>query len=159
MIVYSFAWRKKGHSPCNIRLAEGAKRIIEAQDEPVLVFAQRTTALVLKELSVECQIVPKRSSYEGSEVLTRQPAEVFKENGITEVIPVAQPFLQLTKCIQLVHKEGFRTPSFFKLVSLIGWIGFDRESVQPWTRGLFRLVFYTARQILFSYKPPPELSE
>lgn len=160
MIVYSFAWRRKGHSPCNIRLAKAATRIAKAQSEPVLILAQRTTARILRELGIECHVVQKRPGvYEGSEEPTRQAVEIFREKGIKEVIPVAQPLLQLTKCIQLVRKEDFRTLSFWKLARMIGWIGFDWLSVQPATRDPFRLVFYTARQILFGYRPPPELSE
>ena len=159
MIVYSFAWRRKEHSPCNIRLAKAAKRIAAATGEPVKIVAQKTTAAVLQELGASVLVVKKRSGYEGSEDLTGQAAEVFRAEGISEVIPVAQPFLQLTKCIQLVRKAGFKSPSFWKLCRMIGWIGFDRKSVQPWTRGPVRLVFYTFRQMFLGYRPPPELSE
>lgn len=159
MIVYSFAWRKKGHSPCNVRLAVAAKRIIEIQEEPVLVFAQRSTALVLKELGVECFIVQKRPGYEDSKEVTRQAIELFQKKSIKEVIPVAQPCFQLTKCIQLVRREGFETISFLKLARMIGWIGFDWLSIQPYTRDPIRLLFYTIWRTLFHYKPPPEQSE
>lgn len=159
MIVYSFGWRRQGHCPCNVRLARAAKRIIETQKEPILVFAQRTTASILKEIGVECYVVQKQAGYEGSEEPTRQAAKIFEENGIEEVIPVAQPFLHLTKCIFLVQREGFRTMSFWKLVRMIGWIGFDRFSVQPAAKDPFRLIFYTIQQIIFGYRPPLEQSE
>jgi hypothetical protein len=42
---------------------------------------------------------------------------------------------------------------------MIGWIGFDRVSVQPQTRSLLHLVYYTARQICTGYRPPEEQSE
>jgi hypothetical protein len=158
MIVYSFAWRRNENSPCNVRLALAAKRIMKAQAEPILIFAQRTTASVLKEFGVDCYVVKKQSGYEGSEESTRQAVELFRQKGVTEVIPVAQPVFQLTKCIQLVRKEGFKTLSFWKLARMIGWIGFDRLSVQPATRDPFQLVFYT-KQILFGYRPPQEQSE
>lgn len=159
MIVYSFAWRTKGHSPCNVRLALAAQHIANSLDEPVRIFAQRTIARVLRERGVECQVVEKRPGYEGSEEVTCQAAELFRRLGITEVIPVAQPCLQLTKCIRLVRSAGFTTPSFGRLIQMIGWIGFDTQSVQPATRDPFRLVYYTARQILFGYRPPMEQSE
>lgn len=109
--------------------------------------------------SMEIHVVKKCSGYEGSEDVAEQAAEIFRAKGITEVIPVAQPVLQLVKCVQLFRKAGFKTPSFWKLCWMIGWIGFDRLSEQPWTRDPFRLVFYTARQVLFGYKPPAHLSE
>ena len=159
IIVYSFAWRKVGHSRCNVRLAEAAKRIAQAQHEPVLIIAQRSTAKVLQELGIPCEIVQKRTGYEGSEEVTLQAADLFRRHNITAVIPVAQPFLQLTKCIQLVRRQGFTTPSLRTLLPMIGWIGFDQLSVQPATRGVYHLVFYTARQVLFGYRPPVEQSE
>lgn len=159
MIVYSFAWRTIGHSPCNVRLAEAVMRIVEAEQEEVLIFAQRTTAKILRRFNVECHVVQKQPGYEDSKEVTRQAAELFRQKGIKEVILVAQPFLQLVKCLQLVRKEGFTTWSFWKLVRAIGWIGFDRLSVQPQTRGPIRLVFYTVMQMVFGYKPPPEQSE
>ena len=127
--------------------------------EPVIIFAQRTTAVALEELGVKCFIVIKSQGYEGSEEVTRQMSHLFKVLGITEVIPVAQPFLHLNKCIQLVKDAGFKTQSFWQLVQMIGWIGFDKMSVQPATRGPLRLVFYTIRQIVFGYRPPIEQSE
>ncbi len=159
MIVYSFGWRRKGHSPCNIRLAMAAKGIVEAQTEPVLVIAQRSTASILKELGIKCCSVQKHSGYEGSEEVTRQATELFRELNITEVIPLAQPIFQLHKCLLLTRREGFKTASFWQLAKMIGWIGFDKLSVQPATQDFFRLVFYTIRQILFGYRPSPELSE
>lgn len=165
MIVFSFAFRKEGHSSCNVRLAQAAKRIVEKiaaeEDEFVVVVAQRTTAAILKELGVPvAHVIKKMPGYEGSEEVLRQAEEIFRMNPeITEVIPVAQPFLQLTKCVQLVKNAGYVCWSFLRLVWEIGWIGFDWHSVQPWTRDLFRLVFYTFRQMFLGYKPPPELSE
>jgi len=123
-----------------------------------VVVAQRTVALILEELGVRCHVVKKRSGYEGSEEVTRQAAEIFRDLEMEEVVPVAQPVLQLIKCAGLIRKAGFAIPSFWRLVWMIGWIGFDKRSVQPWTRDPFRLVWYTARQILFGYKPPSELS-
>jgi len=159
MIVYSFAWRKKGDSPCNIRLALAAKKIAEAQSDTVVIVAQRTTAKILRSYGIACQSVTRQPGYEGSEEPTRQAANIFRQAGITKVIPIAQPCLQLTKCIGLIRKQGFATPSFWRLVRIIGWIGFDRQSVQPATRDPFRLVWYAGRQILCGCRPPVEQSE
>ncbi|HEY4520571.1 MAG TPA: hypothetical protein VJJ72_02100 [Candidatus Paceibacterota bacterium] len=159
MIVYSFAWRRNGHSPCNVRLALAAKRILESSAEPILIMAQRSIADVLREMGVECHVVKKRPGYEGSEEVTRQATPLFRESKITKVIPVAQPFLQLTKCITLIRGEGFRTESFWSLAKMVGWIGFDHLSVQPATRGPLVCLAYTVWQILTEYRPPEEQSE
>jgi len=42
------------------------------------------------------------------EEVTAQATEIFREQGIVEVIVVVQPILQLTKCRQLVKKHGFK---------------------------------------------------
>ena len=161
MIVFAFAWRKGEDSPCNIRLALAAKRIAEGQDGKVVIHAQRSVAKILRDMGVECYATKRNDAigYEGSEEPVRQAAELFRDTGITEVIPVANPVLHLIKCISLVMAEGFKTPSFLKLVRMIGWIGFDKKSVQPQTWSLFWLVYYTAKQILFGYRPPLEQSE
>ncbi len=159
MIVYSFAWRKQGHSPCNVRLAEAAIRALKYYNEEMMIFAQRPTAAVLKERGVDCNAIKKTPGYEGSEQPTEQAAEAFRRAGIMEVIPIAHTPLQLWKCVGLVRIAGFKTPSFLKLMWLIGWIGFDWLSAQPWTRDPFRMVFYTIRQVFFGYRPPPEYSE
>ena len=162
MIVYSFALRDREPNPCNILLAQAARRIIDGQEESdtLVVVAQRTVALALRQLGVSIEhVVVKREGYEGSEGVTDQAAVVFRRHRVTEVIPVAQPFLQLTKCLELVRKNGFRTPSFFRLCRMIGWIGFDPWSKQPWCRGPIRFTVHAIRQVLFGYRPPAELSE
>ena len=167
MIVFSFAWRRNSQSPCNIRLAQAAFRIAEGETESLpIVVAQRTTLAAMETLGVpdglvflDIHTIQKRLGYEGSEDVVEQAAKVFRAHGVTEVIPVAQPVLQLTKCVQLVRKAGFRTPSFWKLCRMIGWIGFDWQSAQPWTRDPVRLVFYTFRQVVFGYKPRQHLAE
>ncbi len=159
MIVYSFAWRKYVASLCNRRLAAAASRIAGAQEGDVFLFAQRTTARALGLIGIDCHVMPKGAGYEGSEQVTNQAAPIFRQLGITEVIPVAQPVFQLRKCIWLVQRSGFRTWSHGRLVAEIGPIGFDPLSVQPATRSRAHLMFYTARQILTGYRPPVEQSE
>ena len=163
MIVFSYALRDEEPNLCNVRLAKAVFRIVDELDEPIVLVSQRTVLLALRQLGApvaKIHVVEKRlGEYEGSEEVVKQATEVFLERRITEVIPVAQPFLQLTKCVQLVRKAGFRTPSFWKLCRMIGWIGFDPKSKQPGTRGPVRSVLYTIRQMLFGYRPPPELSE
>lgn len=161
MIVYAYALRRVEPNPCNIRLARAAQRIItvDGSAEGFYVVAQRSVAKALGQLGIPCIEVSKSSGYEGSEQVTDFATQIFRSLGITEVVPVAQTFLQINKCIALVKKAGFKTWPTLQLMRAIGWIGFDPESIQPRTRGLIRQVLYTARQILFGYRYPPELSE
>lgn len=159
MIVYGFGWRKDGHSPPNVRLALAAKQIVEAEEAPVLIFAQRTVAKILRGMRVRCSVVEKRSGYEGSEEATRQAVELFRKMGIKEVIVVSHPIIHLAKCIKLIRAAGFRTKSLMRLAWMIGRIGFDWFSDQWQTRSLSHEIFYVVRQLTTGYRPPPEQSE
>lgn len=129
------------------------------QRAKVVIFAQRTIATLLAEWGIACHTMVKGEGYEGSEQVTEQAATLFRRYGILEVIPVAQPILQLRKCIWLVQRAGFQTWSHERLASEIGPIGFDPLSVQPATRSRAHLLFYAGRQVLFGYRPPVEQSE
>ena len=83
-------------------------------------------------------------AYLDSEEVMAQASLVFTARDVLKVIPVANPFLHLAKCRQLVAKAGF-TPVRRK----IGWIGFCPESIQWWTRGPIRLLAYAVIQKLF----------
>ena len=82
-----------------------------------------------------------KGAYLDSEEVMTQAAKELREHEITEVIPVANPFLHLAKCRTLVRKEGF-TP----LKRKIGRIDFYRESLQWWTRSPFQLLLYAVFQ-------------
>ncbi len=170
IIAYSFAWRREGHSPCNQRLALTTARIAYASSlgmtpgtklfgPGIEIVAQRTIADILAEECIPCHRVPKTPGYEGSEQVTEFADQVFRRAGVTYVIPIAQPIFQLTKCLHLIRSAGYTTPSFGRLAREIGWVGFDQQSVQPATRSLMHLAFYTLRQMLTGYRPPTAQSE
>jgi hypothetical protein len=80
-------------------------------------------------------------SYLDSDIVWGTARRVFEQHGISEVIPVAQPFLQMTKVRQLIKSDGFVV-----LDRPVGTVGFDRQSTQWWTRGPLRLLWYAILQ-------------
>jgi hypothetical protein len=84
--------------------------------------------------------------YLDSDEVIAQAIPLFKRQGVTKVISVAQ-WLQNFKCRALLKKAGFQV-----LPVKIGKIGFCKESLQWWTRGPIRLVIYTIKQILFGHR-------
>jgi hypothetical protein len=68
---------------------------------------------------------------------------IFREHSVTHVVPVANPFVHLIKCMRLVRNKGYRLVN-----GQVTWIGFDKKSDQWWTRGPFVLLYYTIRQMV-----------
>lgn len=156
MIIYSFALSEKEPNPCNQKLAEEAKRIAEKEKRnsngnEIKVAAQWETALGLKNLRIEPDKIicvhRKKGAYLDSEEVTAQAVEYFKKQKITEIIPIAQPFLQITKCRWLIKKAGF-----VPLKRKINWIGFYKNSLQWYTKGPIRSLIYALMQLFSVYK-------
>ncbi|OGD32578.1 hypothetical protein A3C91_01760 [Candidatus Azambacteria bacterium RIFCSPHIGHO2_02_FULL_52_12] len=151
LIAYSFALRETEPNPCDVRLAQAVERIVKEEVEKgneVIVIAQWEVALAL---SIEPALVVRehrqKGAYLDSEEVTSQAIPIFEGYRITEVIPVANPFLHLFKCRKLVRSAGL-TP----LRRRIGWIGFDKDSLQWYTRGPAHLLVYTALQVSVGYR-------
>lgn len=143
LIAYSFALTRDEPNRCNRALAEEVRRIVAAEKDPVTVVAQWEIARALREGEyVHSVELPKDGSYLGSEAVTAEAARIFREKGVTHVIPVAQPFLQLPKVKTLVKKAGFRV-----LPRKVHRIGFEPKSLQWWTRGPILLLIYALMQI------------
>jgi hypothetical protein len=148
LVVFSFALRHQEPSPCNIRLAKSVERI--AATEQLTIAAQWEVARALRAdgftvtISVE---PPADGSYLGSEEVWEEAKALFDTLGITEVIPVANPFLHLWKVRKLIEDDGFTV-----INKRVGWIGFDSspQNIQWWCRGPLRLTLYAIRQKLSS---------
>lgn len=143
LVAFSFALRKNEPNPCNVRLAQATEVIVKKEGNDVIVVAQWEIARALKSVSSPYVIEKHRTEgeYLGSEEIWLQAVEVFKKHGVTEVIVVANPFLHLTKCRMLVKKSGF-----IPLKRKVGWIGFDRASLQWYARGPLRALLYAILQ-------------
>jgi hypothetical protein len=147
LIAYSFSMRNGGkgdQGPCNARLADAVKRIVQEEKEPVVIVVQGEIA---QSMSIPIAKATRMESMEpgkylGSEGATTVAAEVFRSKGITEVIVVAQPFLHLTKCKSLVRDAGFTV-----IDKKIGWIGFDSRSDQWYCKSALHLLIYAVRQV------------
>lgn len=147
IVAFSFALRDEGEepNPCNVRLAEAVERIAALEQSPVIVaqweVARKLTADGIRVIkAVESQ----EGVYLDSEGVWTEARRVFRDAGVTSVIPVAQPFLQLQMVTRMIKRSGFKVTR-----RKIGWIGFDRKSTQPWTRGPIRTLLYAVRRGLF----------
>jgi hypothetical protein len=151
LVVFSFALRGENRepNPCNVRLAAAVEHIIRHENDRVLVVAQWEVARALPGWICVTQVVEPYTdgSYLDSEGVWTKAAEAFEAAGVEVVIPVAQPFLHLTKIKQLVRQSGFKLDKRH-----IGWIGFDKQSLQWWTRGPVRTLVYALLQSVTGYR-------
>lgn len=150
IVAFSFALREESEepNPCNWRLAREVTLATERESRgPLVVVAQWEIDKALETTNVSpyrTVVRPIPGGYLSSEDVWAQAREVFTSAGVTEVIPVAQPFLQLWKVERMIRKDGFRVQHRH-----IGRVGFDKQSKQWWTRGALRLLFYAVLQVIF----------
>lgn len=69
-----------------------------------------------------------------------------KAERATDVLVVSQ--WEVAK--QLIHSDNFIVDVTY--LTDIGQIGFDGESLQPWTRSSFQLLWYAVKQAIFGRK-------
>jgi hypothetical protein len=156
MVVASFALRAPDQepNPCNIRIAEAARRIVNEEYGNVVIVSQWEVTKRLSRYwnSLIARNVELKSddSYLGAEDVWEAAKKEFRERDITEVIIVSQLLVRL-KLNGLAKKDGFKV-----INRGVGWIGFDRspENTQPWTKGPIRLLVYAVRQVLFGARGP-----
>ena len=152
LVAFSFALGKNEPNPCNVRLADEVERIVLYSSEPLIIVAQWEIAKALTQRDFQHQLPlvhqfhsverHRQGAYLDSEEVMAQAAILFRNHGVRQVTPVANPFLHLWKCRQLVRKAGFTVRN-----RKIGNIGFYPESDQWWTRGPVQLLAYTALQV------------
>ena len=155
LVVFSFALREEEPSPCNVRLAEATERILAKAKRlgDVLVVAQWEVAKKLEQdgVRVDLVVTPNTDgSYLDTKDVWNQAESLFQKKGVMTVIPVAQPFLHLSKVKQLIHADNYVVDVTY--LSLIGRIGVDKKSLQSWTRSPFQLLWYAAKQAIFGRK-------
>jgi hypothetical protein len=156
LVAFSFGQREdEKNDPClsNIDLAEAVGKIVSCEAEKIVVVAQWEIAKVLLQSAsvneqmewLEPDFIVHHHRVEGeyldSDEVMAQAALYLHKRGVTAVIPVAHPFLHLTKCKQLVREAGFALAE-----RKIGRVRFDKLSVQPWTRGRAPLLVYALKQ-------------
>jgi hypothetical protein len=144
LVAYSFALGKTEPNPKNILLAEEVERTVKeetALGNEVAVVSQWEIAEALK--IKPFHVVRQKEDYLDSDMVTAEASEVFHQQGVTQVIVVANPFLHLWLCRSRVQKAGFEV-----IKKKIKKIGFYKDSLQWWTRGPIRLIFYLIRMKL-----------
>ncbi len=149
LVAFSFAQRPIEPSPCNKRLAKAVERIMREESGLIVVVAQWEVSLGLETLEPILTVKKHRQSdcYLDCDEVTAQAVPLFRELGITEVIVVGNPFLHLMRCKEVVREAGF-----VPVKRRVGWIGFDRKSLQWWTKGPLELFFYSVLQKLIGWK-------
>lgn len=147
LVAFAFALRREDQepNPCNVRIAEAVERIVASESEPVVVVAQWEPARKLRQDGCEpAHVVELRAdgSYLDSQGVWDEAKRVFEAQGITEVIPVAQPFLQSHAIQQMIKADGYKV-----VKRPVGWIGFDDNpaNTQPWTRSPWALLKYAVK--------------
>ncbi len=151
LVAFSFALRaiEQEPNPCNRRLAQSVMNIVATEKDEVVVVSQWEISRQLRAHgqrpagSVEL----RPDGYLDSDMVWGSARKVFEQLGIREVIPVAQPVLQMTKVKRLIKSDGFVV-----LERPVGTIGFDGESTQWWTRGPLRLLLYAMLQELTRWR-------
>ena len=154
IIPLSFALRegRGAQSLCNVRLAEATERValaLNSEGIQYLCSSQWEVALALHvpTIHVVCEHRVK-GQYLDSEEVCAQSIEAFNSaGGVDAVLPIAQPFLQLHKVQQQLLNAGQKLFWRWKSYELIGWIGFDKDSDQPWTRSAPALLKYALDQM------------
>lgn len=143
IVAFSFALRKGNQepNPCNLKLAQEVLRL--RKDYPSsLVVAQWEVAKALGRLGHTADHVisrPSDGTYLDTNFVWREACEHLADAEIWQVVPVAQPFLQLTQVRRMIRRSPFALQ-----VRRINRIGFDnsRDNSQWWTKGPVRLLAY-----------------
>lgn len=155
-VVFSFGINGR-HNPgkSNDALARATTKIVEDIYPITSIIAQWEI-----EESKEMRHMPlftiekhrETGKYLDLEEVAKQAILNLKGIGLSEknceIIVVAQPFLHRWKCMKLF-------PGFEVTKVKIGWIPFDKNSLQWQTRSPFHLILYTFLQIFFGYKGKP----
>lgn len=153
IVVFSFALRadELEPNPCNARLGLMVRDTLDEHDQAMYVVAQWEVAIALERLGVKVHSIverPANGTYLDSNLVWASAEKFFKSVGVSTVIPVAQPFLQLRRVKQLIASSSdFRIKEI-----LVHPIGFDnhKENLQWWTKGPTRLLLYSVLKLVKS---------
>lgn len=149
IVAFAFAQRPEPlePNPCNIRLGGAVEHIAAEEGGKVVIVSQWEISRFLRSRGYEpahsVELRPE-GTYLDSEGVWSEAKAVLERWGITEVIPVAQPFLQMRKVKRMIQADGFTVVD-----RPVGFIGFDKRSDQPWARRRLQLLAYAVRQALF----------
>jgi hypothetical protein len=146
LVVFAFGLRNDEQEPgsCNRRLARISEHIAINYAGEVLTVAEWPVARQLKADHFEpaiCVKRPKDGSYLSSTHVWQTAADYLAEQGVQEVILVANPYLQLRGVRHLTRGSGLTI-----VPQKIGYVGFDKQSHQWWSRSRLRYTYYVTRR-------------
>ncbi len=141
LVAFSFGLRTSDTepNPCNQRLGLAVQSILTAEPTEVIIVSQWEVAKQLEAIGIKTNhVVNLRDDgeYLDTRDVWNEAKVLFDKLGIREVVPVANPYLQLFYAKKMVKDDGFQV-----LSKPIGRIGFDNspQNTQAWTRN--RLAF------------------
>ena len=152
IVALSFAKRVVEPNPVNKLLAMFTDKIASKQKNKggALVVAQWEIALGLPRSLPSLVVGPDDATVKGngkkyldSQDVLDKAFVLFREQGITDIIVVANPFLHKGAVESMVRKAGFNV-----VKTKVPWVGFDNSplNLQWWCRGAIRFVSYLALQ-------------
>ena len=155
IVALSFAKRAQEPNPVNEALAiytdtaideaqqQGEQTIVVSQWEVALALPSRPNLIVTQDDATNVDRNGKL--YLDSADVLKKAFEVFRAQGVNQVVVIANPFLHQSAAEALVRKAGFSV-----LTNKMPWVGFDnsQQNLQWWCKGPIRFVFYLALQVL-----------
>lgn len=151
IIALSYTLGKNEPGSCNLRLADEINRLadeLRGEGHEVFIGVQWEVALAPSLQRYDWCVRPKLDSYLSSkDVIDEVKANLLDPLGITEVVPVVQPFLQSIAVERHIERAGLTV-----VHRPINNIGHDKKSLQPWTHSAVALVWYAGLQFLTGHK-------
>jgi hypothetical protein len=136
MVIFSSARREDApelnHS--NIRLGKSAEAILDAERSRVVIVAQWEVAQQLRSDNYRVDHVvelPQDGSHLDNKDVWEIAKQLFRQQNVTKVIPIAPPLLQMHLVCRAIKQAGFEIDK-----RPIGKIGFSKNPLktQRWTR-------------------------
>ncbi len=151
ILALSFSSRDEEPNPCNWQLARETLRIyheLTYDGHDVVLAAQWEVARAIRRLEqrppeVHEITLSKDGRYLGTREVVEQAKPFLRQQGVSKLVIVANPFIHLSYARWLARRHAFKS-----MRRHVGWIGFDKESNQVWCRSWWRFSVQST-QLLF----------
>lgn len=152
IVGFAFGLREEEPNPSNVTLACKVTEAIEyasySESLPVVVTQWEITKALDEEFfyDVDLSVEPHADgTYLDSKAVWEKAKARFVEEGVKQVIIIAQPFLHLPSLKKMVKGDGFEVLKY-----KVGEVPFDTSNLntQPWTRTKPALFLYAVGSLL-----------
>ena len=142
IVAYSFGGSVDRPGPSNIAFGNIINRLVdETQSQKYTVVVQDFIQFCVNE---KPDLVVGDGEYISTQRITSEFEIFLEEEGISNVLLIAHPFLHFVQCKRLLEKRGFAVQRV-----KTGWIPFDPDCENWWVRGPLHLLLYALLQIAF----------